>query len=233
LKKSKTIKENEKTPTAEKAVNVESASTASGEAQPAPQGEVALNGLKEMKLETFEQVIEQNQGAFLLIGKALKAIQEEKLYPKKFENFDNYCRQRWGMSDKYAYRHIDAYTCMDTLRKEISPIGGTRFPTNESQVRPLVPLEPKQRVKAWRQVLKNCDGKTITAEAVQTVVEKITGQTVTAKPKRVKTNSEKPEQKLVKIGKLVTEALKDDTDLTVAGLKKVLGQIQKLIGIKK
>jgi len=202
--------------------------------QAEPQGETALNEVEEVKLAEFERIIEQNLNGFLLVGRALKAIQAGRLYRAKFGKFEDYCRERWGLSDKYAYRLIDAYTCYDNLYRTLSPIGENRFPNNESQVRPLAALVPEKQVKVWKQVLNTCKGKPITAVKVEEAANKMLGQPGNKNAAQPKALARTLEQKLTKIGNLVTEALEEDeSKLTIAGLKKILERIQKMIGAKK
>jgi len=224
--------ENEATPVAEPAEKNEQKLDPDVVVPAEPQGEGQLNGVEELKLVALEEYIKLNLYGFMIVGKALKAISDEKLYRVKFKRFEDYCQERWGLSDKYAYRQIEAYICVDRLEKALSPIGEKRIPTNESQVRPLTALEPEQQVKAWQRVLKAREGKSITADDVEKVVDKMLGQPGKAKA-TTKTQSKKVEQTLVKIGKLVTKALEDDSELTVPKLKQILEKIQKMIGTKK
>lgn len=219
----------ETAPVVELAVNAESELNNAVNGQAESKDQAALNGAEEMKLEAYEKIIEQNIGGFMLVGRALKAIQDEKLYREKFKTFSEYCQQRWGLSDKYAYRHIKAFTCMEELQKELSPNGKIRLPNNESQVRPLTSLESDKQAKAWQKVLAVCKDKPVTADDVQGVVDKMLGKTKQASAKS-EPKSDQTEQTLAKIGKLVTKALKDgDSELTVAKLKKVLEKIQDMI----
>lgn len=235
MNKSKNGKNGEKTPVAEPAVKVEQDSGTEVTAKAKPQGEAGLNEVEGLKLSEFERVIGQNLGGYMLVGRALKAIQDEKLYRGKFTAFEDYCHERWGLSDKHAYRLIDAYTCVDKLQKElVSPIGEVRFPTNESQVRPLTALVPEKQVKAWQRVLNACKGKPITAIEVEEVVNKMLGQPSKKDTTKPKASAKKAEHKLVKIEELVTKALEeDDSKLTVPGLKKILEKIREMIGTKK
>jgi len=236
VSKSTTGKNKRETPAPEPAVELEQTSDADVKGQTEPKGEAALNVAEEAKLEQYESVIRQGLGGFILVGKALKGISDEKLYRANFKTFDDYCRQQWGLGKQYAYRLIDGYTITETLKSELekSPIGDKRLPTNESQVRPLGPLEPEKQVKAWQRVLKNCKGKPITADEVEAVVGKMGGNTPTAQTTGPKTELKKANTKLTKIGELVTATLdEDESDLTVPKLKEVLEKIQELIGAKK
>jgi hypothetical protein len=235
VSKLKKHKEIEKTPVVELADDRKQKPTTAGKDEAMPPGEAPLTPQDKQLFAAHEETIKQNIGGFLKVGMALKAIKDQKLHRAvEIESFENYCQERWGISDKYAYRLIEAYTCVDWLQKEISPMGETQLPTNEAQVRPLVLLEPDQQVKAWQQVLKACKGKSITAEKVEQVVAKMLGKPGTEKTTSSTANSKKVEQKLVKIGKLVDETLKtDDSKLTVANLKKILVRIRGMIEPKK
>jgi len=236
MSKSKNGKKNEKTLDAEQAVKNEQKPDAGVLVQAEPQGEAPLNAVEEMKLIEFEKHIEQNLRGLMVVGMALKAISDDKLYRAKFKKFEDYCQERWELSDKYAYRLIEAYTCVNWLQKELkkSPIGEVRLPTNESQVRPLTSLEPEEQVKAWEKVLKTCKGKPITADEVEAVVNEMGGKPPKTQTATPKTELKKASTKLEKIDKLVTKALEEDeSELTVAKLKEVLEKIQKLLGVKK
>jgi len=235
VSKPKNGKKKDKALSAAPAVEPEQKLQADVQQEAKPQGKAPLDLAEELKLEEYENTIERGLGGFKLVGKALKAIRDEKLYRTKCDTFEDYRRKQWGLSDKYAYRLIDAYAVATHLQSELktSPIGEIRLPTNESQVRPLVALNREQQVKAWQQVLKNCDGKPITADEVEGVVNGMVGKT-TKPATQPKTQSNKTNIKLKKIGELVTEALgRDGSKLTVASLKEVLEKIQKLLVTKK
>jgi len=236
VSKSKKDKQAEKAPVAVPAVAAEQKPAIEVSGPVAPQGAIALHVGDEEMFTLYENTIQANIGGFMVVGLALKLIKDEQLHKVKYKelSFEEYCRERWDLSDKHAYRLIDAYTCVDKLGKELSPIGETRFPTNESQVRPLMALEPDEQVKAWRKVLKACKGKPITAIEVQEVVSKLLGKPANEKAAQPKTSLKIVEQRLVKIGELVTKALEEDeSKLTVPALKQLLVKIQELIGAKK
>lgn len=101
------------------------------------------------RLTHLENLIARNQGRFYKIGKALKEIRDKKLYKLTlFETFDAYTKARWDMGKSQAYRLIDAYQVINNL----SPIGEA-LPANESQVRPLVQLDPFKQRKVWKNFL--------------------------------------------------------------------------------
>jgi len=102
------------------------------------------------RLTRLENLIARNQCRFHEIGKALKEIKDFRLYKLNlFETFEAYARARWDMGKSQAYRLIEAYQVVNNL----SPIGDI-LPSNESQVRPLVPFDPIEQRKIWKAFLK-------------------------------------------------------------------------------
>jgi len=211
---------------AEQSVNSKNDVVIDVEAEVVSEDTTKLNAGEQLKFEEYEDVIKTCLGNYRLIGRALKAINDDRLYREKFTRFEDYCVQQWGLSDKYAYRLINAYEAYVALQKD-STIGEQNLPGNESQVRPLLRLDTEKQAAAWKQVVKSANGKKVTAEMVMEVVNAELGNS-DAKPK-----SNPTKQKLDKIAKLVKKALKDNSEPTVDQLKKVLEEIQGLIGGKK
>jgi len=229
------VKKFEKTPVAEQVVQPGQRVGNKTVGKPVAQGEAPPPLTDRQRLEGQEEIFEQYIGWSMKGGMALTVINEQRLYRVAgYTSFDVYCKEKWDMDDAYAYRLMAAAACVDMLQKALSPIGETRFPTNESQVRPLTRLEPEKQVEAWKRVLEDYKGKPITAVEVEAVVDNMLGKPGKEKTAKSKTGSKRAEQKLVKIGEVVASALKkSDADLTVAKLKKTLEEIQKLIGTKK
>jgi len=106
--------------------------------------------MEQDRLTRLENLIARNQCRFHEIGKALKEIKDFRLYKLNlFETFEAYARARWDMGKSQAYRLIEAYQVVNNL----SPIGDI-LPSNESQVRPLVPFDPIEQRKIWKAFLK-------------------------------------------------------------------------------
>jgi hypothetical protein len=65
--------------------------------------------------------------------------------------FEDYCRERWGMSRAYAYNVIDAAQ----VAVAMSAIADTA-PANEGQARELVPLhkqDPEAAARVWQETV--------------------------------------------------------------------------------
>lgn len=116
------------------------------------------------ELERCEVAIKQGLETFLEVGQALMTIRDKRLYRLQFRTFEDYCRERWGMSRIHAHRMIEA----SEVVSNVLPIGN--IPRTESQARPLTKLEPELQQKAWEQVVQESPDK-ITAKRVEEVVE--------------------------------------------------------------
>lgn len=96
------------------------------------------------ELARHELTIATGLQTFYAVGEALLAIRDGRLYRADYATFEDYCRDRWGMSRIQAHRLIDAAD----VRAELLPTGNT-LPANERQARPLAALSPDQRREAW------------------------------------------------------------------------------------
>lgn len=107
----------------------------------------------------LEDVIERGLKTFIEVGNALERIRDEHLYRASHETFEDYCRERWGFSDRRARQLMAA--------AEV----GTIVPVeNEGQARALLPL--KDDPEAMADVLDTvADGGKVTAKAITNEVE--------------------------------------------------------------
>jgi len=119
------------------------------------------------KLSEHEETIKRGLSTFIEVGAALLAIRDARLYRRDYSTFEDYCRQRWGMSKPQAIRLIQAAEVTENL----VPMG-TIFPTNERQARPLAQLPAEEQAAAWQQVVDTAPDGKITAAHVENVVEK-------------------------------------------------------------
>ncbi|GIK39539.1 MAG: hypothetical protein BroJett011_33720 [Chloroflexota bacterium] len=129
------------------------------------------------KLEILETVIEQGLQTFVEVGEALAEIRDSKLYRSQYDTFENYCRERWGISRPRAYELINAAEVVQNLSATadispapMSPIGDI-LPTSERQARPLTLLPPKQQTAAWQQAVETAPNGHVTASHVEQVVK--------------------------------------------------------------
>lgn len=135
------------------------------------------------ELQANEAIIARGFETFVEVGAALLTIREKRLYRETHGTFEDYCRERWGMSRNHADRLVDAAKVVNNLVNKIPPIGGnspqskesTHFtlPTGESQVRPLVGLAPQQQREAWGKAVADSPTGQPTAKVVEAAVREV------------------------------------------------------------
>ena len=121
------------------------------------------------RLLECERVIERGLNTFVEVGAALLEIRDSRLYKDGYSTFEDYCRERWGMERRHAYRLMDAAQVVEN----VSP-GTQTIPASERQARPLVGLPPEQQFQVWQQVVETAPEGKITGAFVQEVVQRVT-----------------------------------------------------------
>lgn len=117
------------------------------------------------RLVQLEAVVESGIRTFREVGAALLEIRDGGLFRSTHETFDQYCRDRWGLSSRHANRSIQAAEIAGSL----GPIGPA--PTHETQVRPLAGLPAAERADAWREASERSGGAP-TERQVRAAVER-------------------------------------------------------------
>ena len=112
---------------------------------------LSLSPEEESSLSRLEIVIEDGLASFVRVGEALLDIRSKRLYRDDFTTFEDYCRERWDLSESYANYKIQA--------AEVTTIvvdAGLPAPRSESQTRELAPLlaQPEALVEAYAEVVK-------------------------------------------------------------------------------
>jgi len=113
-------------------------------------------------LTDLEGIIERGLDTFVDVGEALAEIRDRQMYRETHATFEAYCRERWGWSRSYAYRHIEAAQAVALL-----PIGN--IPRSESVARELVTLTPDARAE----LAAGIDFSTATAAEVKRAAREI------------------------------------------------------------
>lgn len=123
-------------------------------------------------LAECEAVIERGLTTFIEVGAALLRIRDERLYRDTHPSFEAYCGERWGLERKRAYDLVVAAQVVG----ELSPIGDTPAPRNESVARELAPLRvvPDDLREAWTETVER-HGSTPTAAQTREVVQERSG----------------------------------------------------------
>jgi hypothetical protein len=112
-----------------------------------------------------EKIICRGLETFLEVGRALATIRDKRLYRDRYGTFEEYSRQRWEFSKTHANRLIEAAAVAAVL----TPIGVKL--KCESQVRPLVGLEPMKISAAWKRAEEIAGDGEVTAKFVRQAAE--------------------------------------------------------------
>lgn len=141
-----------------------------------------LNPAALVALTDCEQRIERGLKTFIDVGQALAEIRDSRLYKGTHGTFEDYCRDRWKMSDGRARQFMIAAETATNVAVE-----GLPAPTNEGQARALAAVPEPERAEVWREAVERTNGKP-TAAAVRAVQTERTqtseGDAGSAEPER-------------------------------------------------
>lgn len=140
------------------------------------------------ELAHHESIINDGLKSFEFVGNSLRTIRHEKLYQENYDTFESYCKTRWNISRPRAYQMIEAAcvvenlsTIVDTSSKDAKAI----LPSSESQARALASSadDSESQAKVWKAVVKESDGKPITAAAIKRKADEILPPKIKEEPK--------------------------------------------------
>ena len=131
--------------------------------------ELSLTSNERTQLEECEAVIERGLNTFVDVGNALAEVRDDKLY-REYGTFEEYCRDRWGISRPRAYQFIEAAETVGFLSTMVDTP-----PTSERQARPLTRLSPDAQAAAWQEAVETAPNGKVTAAHVAEVVERRNG----------------------------------------------------------
>ena len=130
--------------------------------------DTVLSIAEEEELAQHEATLRTHFQAFIIVGNALRRIKDGELYRAGGRTFEEYCKQKWGMTPRHAYRQISAAEVAANLTH-----GSHVPPANERQARALAPLSPEDQRNAWEMVEFEAGDAPITARVVQKAVRKL------------------------------------------------------------
>jgi hypothetical protein len=133
-------------------------------------------------LAHYERIIERGLDTFVEVGMALLEIRDGKLYQQKgYKTFEQYCRERFQLERRHAYRLMDAAEVVENVSNWTQIV-----PATESQARPLTSLPREEQPAAWQEAVETAPNGKVTAAHVQEVVD-------SRRPMQVHYSSETPE----------------------------------------
>ena len=129
----------------------------------------AITVSESSRLMELEGKIKTGLTTFVEVGEALLEIRYARLYRSDFGTFEEYCKQKWGISASRARQLIGA----SEVSANIGSVTRVTLPTTEKQTRPLTQLEQEQQPKAWERAVEIAGGEQPTAKQVQAAVDEI------------------------------------------------------------
>jgi site-specific DNA-methyltransferase (adenine-specific) len=127
-----------------------------------------LSTQERKRLAELEQVVEEDLGRFVAVGRALLEIRDQRLYRETHARFRDYLEERWSISRSRGYQLIDAAKVSELVSTMVDT------PPNERQTRELVPLlreDEQVLVTVWRE-LKTTYGDNLTTASVRDAVDR-------------------------------------------------------------
>lgn len=125
---------------------------------------VSLAKAGRSQLAQCEEVIERGLDSFIEVGNALLQIREGRLYKDDYDNFEDYCRERWDMCGRRARQLTDAAEAIQNIGS------GTMVPQSERQIRPITTLPPSRQRQAWTAAVESSPkGKPTAKQVVATI----------------------------------------------------------------
>lgn len=140
----------------------------------------ALGVRERTRLAWCETRIERGLATFVEVGQALLEVRDGRLYRAEHGTFEDYCRERWGMSRSRAHRLIEASEVTGMLpmgntseASAVSPTGDIPAPSSERVARELAPLrsDPPRLREAWSEAVEE-HGPEPTAAEVREVARR-------------------------------------------------------------
>ena len=129
----------------------------------------ALTTKESSELSACEEVIQRGLSNFIEVGNALAKIRDRKLYRGgEWDTFEDYCREKWGMSRIHAFRLMESAA----VSANLLPTGN--IPASERVARPLAKLPPTQQTEVWKEALKTAPNGKVTAAHVEQTVKRVT-----------------------------------------------------------
>jgi hypothetical protein len=135
---------------------------------PQSEEEMPLTAEERERFVTLERQVEES---FLTAARALREINERRLYRESYPTFEDYIRDRFDFTKRLAYYYIDAANIADNLSR--SELKVHVMPTSETQLRPLKNLPPEQQRIVWGKSVERADGKAPSGALVRQTKEEL------------------------------------------------------------
>ncbi len=128
-----------------------------------------LTVIERNNLVELEETIQKNLTAFYEVGFALMQIRDNKLYREIYGTFEEYCKEKWDMERRHAYRLIDGYKVTENVSH-----GTQSIPTSERVVRPLSKIkDPAEQREVYQRAVETAPEGKVTAKHVEETIKEV------------------------------------------------------------
>jgi len=104
------------------------------------------------------------------------SVADRLFYRSTHRTFEQYCKDRFGLSRDTAYLKLSATVVYDNIEKFL-PTNGRQIPmpTNERQLRDLAKadFEPHVQADVWQRAVEQANGKVKSGRIVKSIVEQL------------------------------------------------------------
>ncbi len=153
-----------------------------------------IESLTDDEIQRRHHLERKVERSFYDAGKALAELRDARLYRDRWHNWEDYVTDRFGWKRSYVHRQIAAAEVVDNLleafdemltnrQQSVTPTG--TLPTAETQVRPLVALDPEVRATVWKTAVDKANGKVPTEALVKEAVKEFKSRDAVVNPYRV------------------------------------------------
>lgn len=96
-------------------------------------------------------------------------IRDNRLYREIYGTFEEYCKEKWDMERRHAYRLIDGYKVTENVSH-----GTQSIPTSERVVRPLSKIkDPAEQREVYQRAVETAPEGKITAKHIEETIKEV------------------------------------------------------------
>lgn len=135
--------------------------------------ETSLTHTESQQLATLEETIQRDLQTFTEVGNALLEIRDNRLYREQYGTFEQYCRDKWGVSKRRANQMVQAAGVLGNIENG-NHGSQTELPKTERHARPLSQLPAEEQGEAWEAATQKAETeeREVTAKDVKKEVSK-------------------------------------------------------------
>lgn len=165
-----------------------------------------LDVLQEMtpeELEEREQVINAGMQTFIEVGEALAEIRDRKGYKHQYGTFEEYCRQRWGLTARHCRNLIGASKVVTLAEQNGKSL-------SQTAAQHIAVLGPEQQIE----FISKHDAEQMTAREVEQAVKEYKQKLIAAEERSSELLQENTELQSRPVATVIQEIIPADYEAT-------------------